>query len=538
MSGDATARDLGRSLAVVAAVALAFAGALGHGFVNWDDGNYVVLNPMVHDPAAFGWRERLTTPALGYPVPLPVFLHGVLWAISSEPFGFHLLGVAVHLLDVGLLGLAMRRRGLRPGVTAAASLAFGLHPIVVEPVVWVTGLKDTLVGTGALLAMLAVAGGRVRPGLSILGVVVAAASKPSGAMVALALPVLAFVEGGRRIERRAWPLLAGLVAAGAAVLAFSIAQESPQLRTSADGGPSAGRVLGALGLHVLHVAVPAGLSPRYPPASIGALEIGSGLVAALAIVAAAIAWTRRGDPRGSWLWLGVCVYLPASNLQPLIRFTADSYVYVPWMAACAIGAFGFAAHAPRLAARARRLVAVGTGVVLAAWALLTHLQVGIWRDTVSLWESAARHYPDDGELVYRYGDALGRAGRNREEIALYLERLIALENAPQIPAALLSWYAFDGQPDACDHWYARAFASSVRQDDGVYLGYVEYVGRNPGRHRPEHDVALGHSLGVYAEQALAQTTLDGPALGRLAAHADRVGRPDVAAAFRAAILVP
>jgi tetratricopeptide (TPR) repeat protein len=293
-------------------------------------------------------------------------------------------------------------------------------------------------------------------------------------------------------------------------------------------------VLGAVGLQVEHLFVPASLSPRYPLASVETPHL---LVGALVIVIVAglgVTWLRRGDRRLGWLALGVATYLPASNLRPLIRFTADSYVYVPWMATMGVAALSFVMHEARLRELAQRSFGALRALVFLAlpgWAVISHLEVETWADTESLWKSAAERYPDDGELIYRYGDALGRAGKPEAELRLYLSHLDALSESPRIPFALPTWYLFEGELDEVDTWYARAFASDVRQDDPLYWNYVDYVARHPERHRAEHDVALGHALGIYA-QDLGSSRLDADQLEHLIAHAERLGRPDVAGHLR------
>ena len=515
-------------LALVAAVAITFAGSLDNEFVNWDDGNYIVINPLVTDPGSFGLWERLTTPGIGYAVPLPMLIYATAWSLTREPWLFHLVSLAFHALNAALLAWLLWKETGRLRVSWIGAAAFALHPMVVEPVAWATGLKDLLVGTGCLLA---IAGLRRGPP-ALAGALVAFASKPSGGLLGVALAAFCWRDDERDILRR--PAVLGTVVAvvvlGLGVLAFAATQETEQLRTSASGGPTMARVFGAIGLHLEHVFVPAALSPRYPLEAVTGVHIVLGVLVTLVVGWLGVRWLRARDRRLGWLVLGVVSYLPASNLRPLIRFTADSYVYVPWMAATACGALSYVVHEERLIALGRRSFGALRALVILAlpgWAVLANLEVETWQDTRSLWELAAERYPDDGELVYRYGDALGRAGEREQELALYLSKLGALEGSPMIPAGLLSWYAFREQLDEADHWYTLAFASAKRQDDGVYWGYVEYVATHPERHRAEHDAALGHALGVYAEQ-LEDSRLDARQLDWLASQARRLRRPDVA----------
>jgi hypothetical protein len=519
--------------ALLAAVVLStFAGSLDNEFVNWDDGNYIVIDPLVTDPSAHGLRERLTTPGLGYPVPLPVLVYGALWALAPAPWIFHTISLAVHVLNVLLLLGLLRASTGRSRAAWLAAAAFAVHPIVVEPVVWATGLKDLLVGTGALLALTWLR----RPPAAFAGALVALASKPSAGLLGPALAGFAWTRppASVRPRRAVWLGIGAVTLVGVGLLAFTATQETEQLRTSVGHADVPARVLGALGLHVEHVLVPASLSPRYPLSAVTGVHLGLGALVLAGTGALALRWARRRDERLGWLALGLAVYVPASNLRPLIRFTADSYVYVPWMALVSVVALTLVRHQAAIRERAGRSFALLRGsvsLVLAAWALVSFLQVEAWQDTRALWAQAAQRYPDDGESIYRYGDALGRAGEREAELALYLDHLPALEGSPKIPAALITWYAFRGELEPVDGWFALAFASEVRQDDAVYWHYAEHVGRHPSRHAPRHDVALGHALGVHVED-LEASRLDAAQLDTLVAHAERLGRPDVAQRLR------
>jgi hypothetical protein len=516
---------------VAVAILLTFSGSLDNELVNWDDGNYIVLNELVTQPGAHGWRDRLTTPGLGYAVPLPVLIYAWLWTPSEAAWPFHLLSLLVHVANASLLLWLLWDTSRRLRVAALGAAAFAVHPLVVEPVAWATGLKDLLVGTGCLLAIV----GLRRGWPSLAGSLVAFASKPSAVLLGPALAAFAWVDQDRAAWKRvsvAGPVVV-ITLLGIGLLWFTSAQETEQLRTSTAQGLSATRIFGAVGLHLEHVLIPAASSPRYPISAVSGGHIALGVLAVVGTGVLGLRWLRNRDPRFGWLALGVATYLPASNLRPLIRFTADSYVYVPWMAVTACVALSVVRNEESLARIAGKSLRALRGLAYAAvgvWALVAYMEVETWSDTRSLWAVAAERYPDDGELIYRYGDALGRADDRQAELALYFENLDALRSSPMIPAALVTWYQFNREYDEVDAWYALAFASSVRQDDAVYWHYVDYVARHPQRHSSRHDVALGHALGVY-DRMLDQSELDATALGRLAEHAQRLGRPDLAMRF-------
>src|SRR5690606_2454309 len=97
--------------------------------------------------------DRLLTPHIGYPIPLVTALYGLLHAaFGVQPMAFHALSLLVHLLNVALVFSLCLRFATGALPAALATGLWALHPVLAEPVSWVTGLKDLLLLTGALVA--------------------------------------------------------------------------------------------------------------------------------------------------------------------------------------------------------------------------------------------------------------------------------------------------------------------------------------------------------------------------------------------------
>jgi hypothetical protein len=83
---------------------------------------------------------------------LSFILDGQLW--GANPTGYHLTNLLLHLACSGLVMLITRAvliDGWLPA--AAAGLIFALHPVHVEPVIWITGRVDTISTLAYLLAI-------------------------------------------------------------------------------------------------------------------------------------------------------------------------------------------------------------------------------------------------------------------------------------------------------------------------------------------------------------------------------------------------
>lgn len=126
------------ALILTTAVICAYGLAIKGGFV-WDDDAHVYANPVIIGP--LGLREIWTTTAANYfPLVLTNFwVQHALWGLNSA--GYHAVTLAFHLCAVVLLWRILLRLQV-PGALFAA-LWWGIHPVQVESVAWVSELKNT-----------------------------------------------------------------------------------------------------------------------------------------------------------------------------------------------------------------------------------------------------------------------------------------------------------------------------------------------------------------------------------------------------------
>ena len=137
---------------------------LTSGFVNIDDSIHTYRNPHLNPPTIKGivelWAEpyrRLYVPltytawgAMAFAMAKPVAAQGaggVGAEMEFEPWGFHALNLLLHLCTALFLVFPLIERFGGKGLPALlGTLVFAIHPVQVEPVAWVSGLKDTLSG--------------------------------------------------------------------------------------------------------------------------------------------------------------------------------------------------------------------------------------------------------------------------------------------------------------------------------------------------------------------------------------------------------
>jgi Flp pilus assembly protein TadD len=152
-----TRREFWAGLAIFVLVTITYLPALRCGFI-WDDDEYVTDNPTLRtaDGLRRIWLEPRSTPQY-YPLVFTTFwVEYHLWGLS--PAGYHLVNIMLHAANAWLVWLVLRRLRI-PGAWLAAAI-FGLHPVHVESVAWITERKNVLSGLfylGALLVYLDVA---------------------------------------------------------------------------------------------------------------------------------------------------------------------------------------------------------------------------------------------------------------------------------------------------------------------------------------------------------------------------------------------
>ena len=149
----------------------AFVPALRGQFLDWDDVVNFVENPYYRGLGAAQLRWMLTSTLMGHYIPLTWMSFGLNYVLGGmNPWGYHLVNLLLHASNAVLVYLVARRLmaaasggGAQDGRTdpavawasAFSALLFGIHPLRVESVAWITERRDVLCGLFFLLAVLA-----------------------------------------------------------------------------------------------------------------------------------------------------------------------------------------------------------------------------------------------------------------------------------------------------------------------------------------------------------------------------------------------
>ena len=462
---------------VLAAVTVAvFWPVTGHDFVNYDDNLYVTGNPHVTD--GLSWqsiRWAFSNLEAG-------FWHPLTWLsiladcqfYGLRVWGHHLTSVLLHAASTVVLFLALRRLTGATWRSAFVAGLFGLHPLHVESVAWVSERKDVLSGFFWMLTLWAygcytqpskVQGlkSKVPYGLALVCFVCGLMSKPIVVTLPFVLLLLDYwplrrwelrrknaecrsqkpeargqtdgpitqVPSDFIIHHSSFKLLLEKVPFLAAALVFAVvtvyAEKGVGALAPVTSYPLAGRIQNALlsCLWYLGKTVwPTHLAAFYPyPETFPAWHAaGAGLVGLTISALVLCASRKRPYLAVGWIWYLVTL-LPVIGLIQVGGFSrADRFTYLPLIGLFLALTWGACELTRRWHYGVIALSAAGS-VAMVLCLGLTRQQLGYWQDSEALFRHALAVTKDNWLAYNNLGDALEKKGQTDDAIGQYEEAI-------------------------------------------------------------------------------------------------------------------
>jgi tetratricopeptide (TPR) repeat protein len=436
-------------LLLLGAALAAFGASLLSGF-HFDD--YAIFSDRVLTSPS-GW---MAVAALRQTRPLTYLTLWLNWmAGGSDPLGYHVLNLALHLGAV-LLAYACFRRLLGERAALAAAAIFAVHPLQAEAVDYVWGRAIVLAGLLCLASLAAWLDGK--RWLAVAWFAAALLAKEECAAFPLAVLLLdragappktpgTSPAAGRKAWPHALPLSAMLLlalAAGARVVWATAA--TPGALAGLRAGVSPWKYFLAQGPVILRylrmLVIPYGFTvdPDIPIPAVWA-----GLLAWAAVAALAVwAWRERKRGWPVWLLAGLLLLAPSSSVFPAADLAADRRMYLPLI--------GFAAAAGLLLTRVRGAALAAT--VAAALTIVGFTRTLVWMNDASLWREAVRRAPHKARPKIQ----LSRAVRAGEALELLSAARVDAPYDPAIPAEIGKVLLQEHQVDAALDELGRAVA--------------------------------------------------------------------------------
>lgn len=456
--------------------------SLKHEFLGWDDNQYVYENPFISSFGIdfFKWAFLDFHSYNWHPLTwISLALDYSMWGL--DPMGYHLTNIILHTANTIMVVLLVVRllaswqadkltspHDARISLIAAVTtgLLFGIHPIHVESVAWVSERKDLLCGLFFLLSIMAYMMYKTPPTLHLdkegreeglkgvrgkwyfhsLGFfTLALLSKPMAVTLPVVLLVLDWYPLRRIISLKTFfsvfieklPFFALSIISS---LLTIFAQRSGDAIKSLEFSPLSTRVLVAgksLAAYLWKMILPLELIPFYPypqDASFFSLEYVSAIavVSGITIVCLVVAKKHR-------LWLSVWGYYVITLLPVLgivqvgIHSMADRYSYLPSLGPFLVTGILVAWVLERVndLGKLRHPVKIIIFSMLisvfAYMSFLTFRQITIWENSITLWNYLIKKEPERVPFAYyNRGIAFEKRGETDKAIEDY-DMAIALK---------------------------------------------------------------------------------------------------------------
>lgn len=519
------------------AVLLVYAPVLRAGFLKWDDALNITHNPAFTPPTAGKIARFWVEPYLDLYLPVTYTAWGILAAIGwrSEPgadgelispLPFHLANLLVHAGSTLVVFALLRRLCRRPLPAGLGAALFALHPLQVEAVAWVTGMKDALSGLFALLSIgqyVAAAQEehspprrRVRYGISLLALALAVLSKPS----AVAAPLLAIIldrwilrRDWRRVAAASGPLLILAAAAGLFVALFVQRVSQP-----ADGGMYWLRPLIAadsLAFYLGKLVAPVRLGFHYDHSPAAIIQRGAlywTWIFPAALFALALSLRKRWPTLLPALLIFAAGALPTLGLTPFafqrLSTVADRYLYLSMLGPALLLAMRLAAWEGRSSEppspQLRHPAIYLTTLMLAALAVASFAQTFTWQDNAQFFANGLKVNPRSFAALNGQAGLLATQKKLDEAEALARK---AIASAPEQPDGYIMLGSILGEQGKIDG--ARdAFAKAVdaAPDNANALDGLASALARKGQ-LADAEQLLRRAIGVDAENASAHEHL-------------------------------
>lgn len=390
-------------LGVLLITIISFWPSLDNAFVNWDDDVNIIENRNTESLDAEHIKAIFTDRVIGNYNPLPILTLAIERSmVGLEPKLYHVDNLLLHLVATLSVFWILVQLGLRPFGAAVGALLFGIHPMRVESVAWVTERKDVLLAAFYFPAIYYYIRSIKMPEkrtkyitITLIFFVLALFSKIQAVALPLTMLVIDYLLG-RELK---WNLIFEKAIFFGLSLAFGLIgiyflKDNGSLQDVATYTFADRLLIGmyTLCIYIMKFFIPYEMSPLYPyPSSLDAKFF----VAPLGVLAffAAAYWLWKNDKR-VWLF-GVAFFFV--NVVFLLQvlgagqaFLADRFTYVAYFGLFFIVAY----YSENIDEKYSNILNTVLAVVFLVSMFVTRRQCDVWQDGGTLWTHVLKYYPE------------------------------------------------------------------------------------------------------------------------------------------------
>lgn len=416
------------AVGIALATFLCFIPSLYNGWTNWDDPTYVLQNQLVTSDAIQWSAIFKQDQVLGIYHPITLISYAIDYQIwELDAWGYHFTNVLIHVLNSLLVFLVFRKLETSLIVATTVALLFGIHPMHIESVTWISERKDVLYVLFILLAWLSYLKFRSTVktnrwlwyGLILILFTLSILSKP----IAFVFPVVLVLSDYLQDKKFNWQSISNKIPIGIlAIIAVFIAQwgqsDSDSIGFNADH-PVSTFFYGSYNLvfYFVKALVPANLSIFHPFPSNDSMNwmLYGSIVPFIGFIWGFI-WSYRNSYR---IFFGVAFFvLTIAPLLQIIPFgkslSSERYTYLPYLGLFYLIGIGLE-YLHQKKPNAKPAIVGGSLIFISFLVFQSVQQQKKWKDSETLWTSVIDRYP---EAYYPYV-ARGRHynAQNRPEAA-------------------------------------------------------------------------------------------------------------------------
>lgn len=451
--------DLRAGVLIVLVGLLAYGNVPGNAF-HYDDSHSILENPHIRslenmprffsDPETFSGLSDVRMYR-----PLLVLSFALNYALGQyDPIGYHLVNVFLHVINGLSLWLLARALGMRPSTALLAGLLFVVHPVLGEPVNYISSRSSLMATTFVIWAFVFYVQGR---SARWVGLAYGAALLCKSS--AIAFPVLLLLaERAKGRNRLAWSALyvPGLLSVAYVAFTREIIGKA-MLEPVRDHGAQWATQVKALVLYVHKVGAPVGLSIE-PQFRVSSSPFESGVVLALLAVLSGL--IVLGRARGGLLlgagWFFIALLPP--SIVPLNVLVNEHRLYLPMV--------GGALFLAQLLGRVRGHPRVGWIGLLVLISLCVQRNMD-WKTGETIWRDAVKKGPMMARPYVNWSQALLETGQVEASIEASRRAIDLQPTLGQAHYNLGTAYMHQGAYDLAEAHLERA----VQLDVGLFAAH-------------------------------------------------------------------
>jgi tetratricopeptide (TPR) repeat protein len=422
--------------AILILTLISFSSSLKNNFTNWDDDRYVIDNLMLSKPLNECAKFYFNNIFFNNYHPLTMMLYAFVYHHSEpvqnviiDPESFHKINLLIHLINVSLVfWFIFLLSGKRLEVAAVCAMLFGIHPMHVESVVWVSELKDVLYSfffIGGLIAYYKYINYSKRTSpktglylLTFVFFILSGLSKPAAVTFTLMLPLIDFYCK-RKFNAVVWlekvPFLVISMVLGIITFKAQLPDSIGKIETFTLFQRLMFGCYSML-VYLYKLILPINLSALYPYPTLAGHELNLSFIfyAAPFIFALIFFLVYRSLKYSRIIVFGFLFFF--LNIILVLQFlsvgnalVAERYSYVPYIGLFFIIGMGFSwlyrNTNPKIASY--KSIFIGAVIIIGiTFAYIANARCNVWYNSETLWTDVINKYPDNAEAYKNRGGYL------------------------------------------------------------------------------------------------------------------------------------